>query len=541
MALTGINGFNAEFQNFARFVADKNVGQRAILRMDGSARIFAASGDFIGNIGRKSASRDANEAIRAEFLVAVEDLFGGPDKVPAKVRQAMAMEDYCEQGKPLSARRVRAVTESVTNHLASLRTEANALLEIALDRVHNEVELVEEFSGLFDNETAAKNVIKNGTPAELESLIADLRSFLPGGDPSAACKTVPRGVPQVVPQAVPEDAFPENHPFQLQLNAVPNTPGSTYNQESRVDQTTDIYDFSTGRTYNFREYAQDGGGGFHCFFLSALRHLGVKPSVKNACALREIFKEMMAEVVANMKSGNSPVVRGENSYSIDGNVISELFAKYERLSGFGKDSTAMADVSFGALLPSLLGRPVVIVCFGPGQKDAGFQTFNTDILTGESYADAGKEPVYIHFTPGHFQALELVSMKEPTAPLPKDAILNNLIPENLRNDPRGKALSAKIFNILDGNLRLPSDGRWKDIDLSNLVRSIASNPTMLAEIKAEISRLVNYMLEGQDVLDVNVLADIDGTDLSGAKIPGKTCLTSRLLDMVQQVGGVLRR
>ena len=335
MALTGINGFNAEFQNFARFVADKNVGQRTILRMDGSARIFAASGDFIGNIGRKSASRDANEAIRAEFLVAVEDLFGGPAKVPAEVRRAMAMEDYCEQGKPLSARRVRAVTESVTNHLATLRTEANALLEIVFERAENDDGFVEEFTDRFNGYDAVKNAIKNGTPAELENLIADLRSCLPGGDPSAACKSVPRGVPQAVPQAVPEDAFPEDHPFQLQLNAVPNTPGSTYNQESRVDQTTGIYDIATGRTYNFREYAQDGGGGDHCFFLSALRHLGVKPSVKNACALREIFMEMMTEVVANMKSGNSPVVRGENSYSIDGNVISELFAKFGRLSGFG--------------------------------------------------------------------------------------------------------------------------------------------------------------------------------------------------------------
>ena len=45
----------------------------------------------IGNVGRRQASRDVNNDVRDLFKQAIADMFGGPDKIPESVRDAMIM------------------------------------------------------------------------------------------------------------------------------------------------------------------------------------------------------------------------------------------------------------------------------------------------------------------------------------------------------------------------------------------------------------------------------------------------------------------
>jgi len=119
-----INGYNDTFRAFTDFAAHAKSGS-TFAQISGEKNEAAGSGplagrtivaktgfDFVGNVGRRQASRDVNNAVRDLFKSAIADLFGGEDKIPDSVRDAMKMADF-GKGKPLTARRILAVKSAV--------------------------------------------------------------------------------------------------------------------------------------------------------------------------------------------------------------------------------------------------------------------------------------------------------------------------------------------------------------------------------------------------------------------------------------------
>ena len=112
-----INNANYKlFTDFAASAAKQTTRAElgTLLTDDGEARTVKASSrwDFIGNVGRLSATKADNNAVRTLFRKTIADMFGGEDKIPASVKDAMKLEDY-GHGKPLTARRITLVKTAV--------------------------------------------------------------------------------------------------------------------------------------------------------------------------------------------------------------------------------------------------------------------------------------------------------------------------------------------------------------------------------------------------------------------------------------------
>jgi len=120
----GINGYNDAFKAFTDF-ATQAKGGSTIAQIGGEKNTVAGTGplagrtivaktgfDFVGNVGRRQASRDVNNEVRELFKQAIADMFGGPDNIPDSVRDAMKLSDF-GKGRPLSARRILAVKTAV--------------------------------------------------------------------------------------------------------------------------------------------------------------------------------------------------------------------------------------------------------------------------------------------------------------------------------------------------------------------------------------------------------------------------------------------
>ena len=113
---------SVDFSNVANYqlfhdLAASDVKDRAIIRADAlkiGYEIKASTGhDFIGNVGRFGSAVDKNDQVRTLFRTMVKDMFGGDEKnVPDVVKEAMKLDDY-GKGKPLTARRIRAVFSAI--------------------------------------------------------------------------------------------------------------------------------------------------------------------------------------------------------------------------------------------------------------------------------------------------------------------------------------------------------------------------------------------------------------------------------------------
>ena len=113
---------NAQFQQFVDFAeaAAKAGKQKAIARLDAgelggiaNRTIKPGSGDWVGvGAGRLASLKKANNITRDAFMKAVSDMFGGMNRIPASVKEAMKLEDY-GKGKPLTARRILAVKDAI--------------------------------------------------------------------------------------------------------------------------------------------------------------------------------------------------------------------------------------------------------------------------------------------------------------------------------------------------------------------------------------------------------------------------------------------
>ncbi len=118
----------AQFKMFESF-AKSAVNGRTIVeaRMDTPGATFTikpkSKFDFIYFFARGRDSKDTNETVRNIFKASIIKMFGGTDDndlscLPDSVREAMKFNDY-GQGKPLSARRIRAVTTAINQHVES--------------------------------------------------------------------------------------------------------------------------------------------------------------------------------------------------------------------------------------------------------------------------------------------------------------------------------------------------------------------------------------------------------------------------------------
>ncbi len=77
--------------------------------------------DFVGNVLRGKGSRGMNDDVRALFRESIVTMFGvaNESELPAEVREAMKTDDF-GKGKPLTARRIRAVQTAVDQQFAAL-------------------------------------------------------------------------------------------------------------------------------------------------------------------------------------------------------------------------------------------------------------------------------------------------------------------------------------------------------------------------------------------------------------------------------------
>jgi hypothetical protein len=118
-----------EFVNFAQDAVANN-SKNAIARLGRQESRFSAfsitaadDGDSVGKLRRSGASKNANNSVRTEFRNAVARMFGGEDRIPANVREAMNIQDY-EKGKPLTADRILDVYAAIKAHNSGLMNAA---------------------------------------------------------------------------------------------------------------------------------------------------------------------------------------------------------------------------------------------------------------------------------------------------------------------------------------------------------------------------------------------------------------------------------
>jgi len=148
MPMSNINLNNATYNAFVQFAERANSGS-TIARLGGTLANrtieAAGNGDFVGNVFRGSGARDVNHAARMAFLGAVGDIFGGLDKVPSSVRDAMKIADFGLDGgsfdmktaednktcKPLTARRIQAINAAIQDYALGARN-----VDLAVDRMN---------------------------------------------------------------------------------------------------------------------------------------------------------------------------------------------------------------------------------------------------------------------------------------------------------------------------------------------------------------------------------------------------------------------
>ena len=117
----------AQFKAFESFTRPTRIKDGALVQAgdfaNGAFTIEPKSKfDFIGNIGRRAESKTTNDTVRNIFLASVIKMFGGNNYdvtcLPPSIREAMKINDF-DAGKPLSARRIRAVAAAINQHVES--------------------------------------------------------------------------------------------------------------------------------------------------------------------------------------------------------------------------------------------------------------------------------------------------------------------------------------------------------------------------------------------------------------------------------------
>ena len=121
--------------------------------------------DFIGNIGRTKEAKGKNDAVRTLFSDTIKGMFGVSDMedLPDSVKAAMKLNDY-GKGKPLTARRIRAVQTAVDQYLASVAQEVGVPADDSFKDLFRQVQLA-----CHDDKVALSIVTANIKPILIDS------------------------------------------------------------------------------------------------------------------------------------------------------------------------------------------------------------------------------------------------------------------------------------------------------------------------------------------------------------------------------------
>jgi hypothetical protein len=133
------NQYAAQFSAFVKFAGHNNQGFVAriekqkpdnklldpdnpgkLVGTDGQARnIVAKSWDGSKNVFRTKGSRSVNNEVRELFLKTILGVCGAKkvEDLPQSVQDVLKIEDFDGKGHPLTARRIKAVTKAVQEHL----------------------------------------------------------------------------------------------------------------------------------------------------------------------------------------------------------------------------------------------------------------------------------------------------------------------------------------------------------------------------------------------------------------------------------------
>ena len=138
-----------QYSQFVDFA--KGASEDAIAESGGGIVVRAKSKtDFIGNIFRTSGSKDANDYVRSRFKSAIMGMFGVTDEsaLPDSVREAMKLDDFGARGKPLTARRIRAVQTVVDQYFAD---KTQSLMAEAVKQGVEDNELSEDYENATEH------------------------------------------------------------------------------------------------------------------------------------------------------------------------------------------------------------------------------------------------------------------------------------------------------------------------------------------------------------------------------------------------------
>ena len=103
---------NQQYRQFVEFATAVNKNDFA--KLDNGTVVKKTEWDYYGNVGRWADSRDINDRVRTLFKTTILNMFGvnNEEQLPETLRTAMKLQDYGE-GRPLSARRIRAVDDAI--------------------------------------------------------------------------------------------------------------------------------------------------------------------------------------------------------------------------------------------------------------------------------------------------------------------------------------------------------------------------------------------------------------------------------------------
>ena len=131
MALDINTGYSSAFKTFVDFAekthADGHNSAAAKATLSGrTITVSPLSLHETSYLLRTTAEEKSNDATRAIFKAAIIDMFGGEDKIPQNVKDAMVLKDY-GHGRPLSAHRILSVKAAIDSNNAAAVARAREL------------------------------------------------------------------------------------------------------------------------------------------------------------------------------------------------------------------------------------------------------------------------------------------------------------------------------------------------------------------------------------------------------------------------------
>ena len=167
---------NSQFTQFVQFAQRQmDAGNAKAIARDsggeaslGGHTIMAATGDKVAPLfGRSLANKLANNAARKLFRDTIVSIFGSMEAIPQDVKAAMKLDDY-EQGKPLTARRILAVSSAIDS-IARPHAEFNENVRVVIsggkkDRLPEEIKaglagLVDEMRTVFGDKAVPPGAV----------------------------------------------------------------------------------------------------------------------------------------------------------------------------------------------------------------------------------------------------------------------------------------------------------------------------------------------------------------------------------------------